>query len=217
MLRFIAFTLTMTASLSACFLTSCNAADPINTSPPGTVSNQMYAWTYRTGIAANRLAVAFHINGSIGTGLQGNLCMYRIELDGEGGEEFKKKKIKIVNGSSTLLDVSTVPCVLVPDPKKGYVINVDNAGTPYPIGSVSITPDKQYALVRWNKDTVKVEDVPIMHNPCDEPPEIGEEELISTRSNSPTVPSSTLVVTPGPRPRILIVDGGLTPVTASPD
>jgi hypothetical protein len=216
MLRFIAFTLTMTASLSACFLTSCNAADPLNTSVPAG-SNQMYAWTYRTGITTNRLAVAFHIHGSIGTGLQGNLCMYRIEPDGEGGEEFKKKRIKIVSESNTLLDVLSLPCVLVPDPKKGYVINVNNAGTPYPIGSVSITPDKQYALVRWNKDTVMVENVPIMHNPCDEPPEIGEEELINKSSISPNVPGSTLLVTPGPRPPVPSAGAGPTPVTASPD
>ncbi len=215
MLRFIAFTLTITASLSACFLTSCNAADPINTSPPETVENQMYAWTYRTGTSANRLAVAFHIHGSIGTGLQGNLCMYRIELDVEGSEEFKKKNITIMNGSDPLLNKTTVPCVLVPDSKKGYVINIDNAGTLYPIGSVSITPDKQYALVRWNKDKVKVDNMLIMHDPCDEPPEIGEEELISTRNDYPTVPGSTLTVLPGSRPPV--ASAGPSPVTASPD
>jgi hypothetical protein len=176
----------------------------------------MYAWTYRTGITANRLAVAFHIHGSIGTGFHGNVCMYRIEQDGEGGEEFKKKKIKIVSGARTLQDVLTLPCVLVPDPKKGYVINVDDAGTPYEIGSVSITPDKQYALVRWNNDTVTVDDKPIMHNPCDEPPEIGEEELINKLSNL-NVPGSTLLVTPGPRPPVPSAGAGPTPVTASPD
>jgi len=141
--------------------------------------------------------------------------MYRIELDVEGSEEFKKKNITIMNGSDPLLNKTTVPCVLVPDSKKGYVINIDNAGTLYPIGSVSITPDKQYALVRWNKDKVKVDNMLIMHDPCDEPPEIGEEELISTRNDYPTVPGSTLTVLPGSRPPV--ASAGPSPVTASPD
>jgi hypothetical protein len=207
MLRLLAFALTITVLSATTFTDRCIGQSTNLTPTDDSVVNAPYdnsgfaaMWTYRTGTDSNSRAFAFRIAGASGLNLQGKLSMYKVK-EIEGGKYFEKKKIKVMG---TPIDAFTIDCILEPDPKKGYVIKaITGSGDPVTIGVLSRTPDrtpdKPFALIRWGTDKLKLDDVPI-NNPCEEPPDIGEEEQVAIGSDSAT-PGPTLSIA---RPRTVV-------------
>lgn len=203
MLRFIAFSLLTITFLGVCRLDPCFAqptpTPPVTNpiiNPPYDGSGFAKMWTYRTGTDNSSRALAFRIEGTSGQNLQGKLSMYKVK-DIEGGKYFEKKKIRI-NGTN--IDAFTIDCILEVGPKKGYIIKAQRSqGDPVEIGLLSTTPNGMFVLIRWHKDNVVVEgDTLPIRNPCDEPPEIGEEEEVTIGVDSLT-PGPTLSITPRPK------------------
>jgi len=202
MLRFIAFALFTTITIDVLWLDSC-FAEPTPTppvtnpiiNPPYDGSGFAKMWAYRTGTDNSSRALAFRIEGTSGQNLHGKLSMYKAK-EIEGGKYFEKRKIQI---KDTEINAFTIDCNLEVDPKKGYVIKATRStGDPVEIGVLSTTPDGKFVLIRWHKDNVVVEGQPPIQNPCDEPPEIGEEENIAIGSHSST-PGPTLPITAPPK------------------
>lgn len=202
MLRFFAFSLLTITFLEVCRLDPCFAqptpVPPVTNpiiNPPYDGSGFAKMWTYRTGTDNDSRALAFRIEGTSGENLQGKLSMYKVK-EIEGSKYFEKRQIQI---SGTAINAYTIDCNLEVDAKKGYVIKAKrSAGDPVEIGVLSTTPDGKFVLIRWNKGNVAVDGQPPIQNPCDEPPEIGEEESLAIGSDSLT-PGPTLPITAPPK------------------
>jgi hypothetical protein len=200
MLRLFAFAIITTLSLDVCWLDACFAqltptpsvTNPI-INPPYDGSGSAKMWTYRNGTDIDSRALAFRIEGTFGENLQGKLSMYKVK-EIEGGKYFEKKKLKVNN---TSIDAFTIDCTLEPNPKKtGYLIKAQaSQGSLAEIGVLSTTPDGKFVMIRWHKENVTVEGEPTpIRNPCEEPPEIGEEELVAIGIDGST-PGPTLTIT----------------------
>jgi hypothetical protein len=190
---------TLTTSLTVSCLVPCMAADGLVNKPYDN-SGFVTAWTYRTGPASNRRAFAMRIEGTVNDNLQAKLSLYKVE-EIEGASYFKKSKIKA--GATTATPQFTVDCVLepLPAPKIGYKIKVPSQSNAY-IGLISASSDSKFAMVQW-KDNVYFDGdtTPIVSDPCEQPPEIGEEELVAIGStNSTPGPSLPMNRTPRPDP-----------------
>lgn len=212
MLRLFVFALTVTASLATCFLDPCiaqtptpaPAATPVN--PPYDNSGRATMWTYRNGTDSASRAFAFRIEGTSGQNHKAKLSMYTVK-DIDSGKFFEKQKIKVLG---TNIDAYTIDCKLEPDAKKGYLIKVQTSpGVLENIGVLSTTPGRQFALIRWQDNKLQV-DGKTINNPCDEPPEIGEEELVAIGVDSST-PGPTLTITATPKVTAPAVSSAIEP------
>lgn len=205
MSRLFAFALITTLCLNVCWLNPCFAqltpVPPVTNpiiNPPYDGSGFAKMWTYRTGTDdTSRRALAFRIEGTSGENLQGKLSMYKVK-EIESGKYFEKKKLKV---SNTNIDAYTIDCTLEPNQKKtGYLIKAQaNQGSLVRIGVISTTPNGTFVMIKLLDNNVFIdnEQTPIQ-NPCDEPPEIGEEERVAIGIDSST-PGPTLPITAPPK------------------
>jgi hypothetical protein len=210
MLRFFVFALFTTITIDVLWLDPCFAQStptpPSNIPPspvnlPDTVLNQAYMWTFRTGTSDNARALAFRIDNTSGFDLQGILCMYNQGNVG-GDVSFIRQQTRFEKNGQSVVNY-TIPCTLKKLPNSDSVFDIEtqtNLGVRLTIGRLTKSLSGKIIFIRWDKDTtITLNNNPVPHDPCDQPPDIGEEELVATANDLTPTPTATLSLNPPQR------------------